>query len=89
MPFQNTFVRQVPLTTPEPATQTGPEAAAEAPRLTQSLGLFSSTAIVIGSMVGSGIYIVDADIARGTGSPALYLAAWIVTGVMTMIGALS
>ena len=40
-------------------------------------------------MVGSGIYIVDADIARGTNSPALYLAAWVVTGVMTLIGALS
>lgn len=55
----------------------------------QSLGLFSSTAIVIGSMVGSGIYIVDADIARDTHSPALYLGAWIVTAIMTMIGALS
>lgn len=64
-------------------------APAEAPRLRQSLGLFSSTAIVIGSMIGSGIYIVDADIARDTHSPALYLAAWIITGVMTLIGALS
>ena len=59
------------------------------PKLVQSLGLFSSTAIVIGSMIGSGIYIVDADIARGTNSPALYLGAWIVTAVMTLIGALS
>ena len=40
-------------------------------------------------MIGSGIYIVDADIARGVGSPALYLAAWLVTAVMTLIGALS
>ena len=61
----------------------------EAPRLAQTLGLFSSTAIVIGSMIGSGIYIVDADIARGTNSPALYLGAWVVTAVLTMIGALS
>jgi APA family basic amino acid/polyamine antiporter len=61
----------------------------EAPRLAQTLGLFSSTAIVIGSMIGSGIYIVDADIARGTSSPALFLGAWIVTGILTMIGALS
>lgn len=60
-----------------------------APRLAQTLGLFSSTAIVIGSMIGSGIYIVDADIARGTNSPALYLGAWIVTAVLTLIGALS
>jgi APA family basic amino acid/polyamine antiporter len=40
-------------------------------------------------MIGSGIYIVDADIARNTSSPALYLAAWVVTGIMTLIGALS
>ncbi len=40
-------------------------------------------------MIGSGIFIVEADIARGTDSPALYLGAWIVTAVLTMIGALS
>lgn len=57
--------------------------------MAQTLGLFSSTAIVMGSMIGSGIFIVDADIARGTNSPALYLGAWVVTAVMTMIGALS
>ena len=62
----------------------------EAPiELTRSLGLFSATALVIGSMVGSGIYIVDCDIARATDSPALFLAAWAITAVMTMIGALS
>ncbi len=59
------------------------------PQMVQRLGLFSATTIVVGSMIGSGIFIVDSDIARGTDSPALYLAAWIVTGVMTMIGALS
>jgi APA family basic amino acid/polyamine antiporter len=57
--------------------------------MVQSLGLFSSTAIVAGSMIGSGIFLVDADIARGTNSPALFLAAWVVTALMTMIGALS
>jgi APA family basic amino acid/polyamine antiporter len=57
--------------------------------MVQSLGLFSSTAIVAGSMIGSGIFLVDAEIARGTNSPALFLAAWVVTGIMTMIGALS
>ena len=40
-------------------------------------------------MIGSGIYIVDADIARGVDSPALYLGAWLVTAVLTLIGALS
>ena len=57
--------------------------------LTQTLGLFSSTALVMGSMIGSGIFIVDSDIARVTDSPALFLAAWIVTAVLTLIGALS
>ena len=55
----------------------------------QTLGLFSSTALVIGSMIGSGIFLVDADIARVTNSPALYLGAWVVTGVLTIIAALS
>jgi APA family basic amino acid/polyamine antiporter len=57
--------------------------------MVQTLGLFSSTALVIGSMIGSGIFIVEADIARGTDSPALYLGAWVVTAILTMIGALS
>jgi APA family basic amino acid/polyamine antiporter len=65
------------------------EAAANAPQLVQSLGLFSSTAIVVGSMIGSGIYIVGADIARGTNSPALFLGAWVVTAILTFTAALS
>jgi basic amino acid/polyamine antiporter, APA family len=69
-----------------PSPQADPDSS---PQLVQSLGLFSSTALVVGSMVGSGIFIVDSDIARGTNSPALFLAAWIVTAIMTMIGALS
>ena len=55
----------------------------------QTLGLFSSTAIVAGSMIGSGVFLVDADIARQTNSPALLLAAWAITGIMTLIAALS
>ena len=58
-------------------------------QMVQSLGLFSATTIVVGSMIGSGIFIVDCDIARGTNSPALYLAAWVVTGIMTLVCALS
>jgi APA family basic amino acid/polyamine antiporter len=75
----------IPVSNPNPPT----EAAANAPRLVQGLGLFSSTALVVGSMIGSGIFIVDADIARGTSSPALFLGAWIVTALLTIIGALS
>jgi APA family basic amino acid/polyamine antiporter len=77
---------QVPANTPRPAAS-GPQPGHSG--MIQSLGLFSSTALVIGSMIGSGIFIVEADIARGTDSPALYLGAWIVTAVLTMIGALS
>jgi len=40
-------------------------------------------------MIGSGIFLVDADIARTTNSPALYMGAWVVTGVLTIIAALS
>jgi APA family basic amino acid/polyamine antiporter len=54
-----------------------------------TLGLFSSTALVAGSMIGSGIFLVNADISRTTNSPALMVGAWIVTGILTMIGALS
>src|ERR1700741_508034 len=57
--------------------------------MVQGLGLFSATAIVAGSMIGSGIFIVPADISRTVGSPALLIAAWLVTATMTMIGALS
>jgi APA family basic amino acid/polyamine antiporter len=53
------------------------------------MGLFSATAIVMGSMIGSGIFIVPADMSRVLGSPALLIAAWLVTAMMTIIGALS
>jgi APA family basic amino acid/polyamine antiporter len=53
------------------------------------MGLFSATAIVMGSMIGSGIFIVSADMSRSLGSPALLIAAWLVTAAMTLIGALS
>jgi APA family basic amino acid/polyamine antiporter len=57
--------------------------------MVQSLGLFSSTAIVVGSMIGTGVFIVDAEIGRTTNSPALLLGAWVVTAIMTIICALS
>lgn len=59
------------------------------PQFVQGMGLFSATAIVMGSMIGSGIFIVPADMSRLLGSPALLIAAWLVTAVMTIIGALS
>jgi len=55
----------------------------------KSLNLFDSTAIVVGSMIGSGIFIVSADIARQVGSPGLLMAVWIITGFLTVCAALS
>ncbi|MDE1161673.1 MAG: amino acid permease [Acidobacteriaceae bacterium] len=57
--------------------------------LVKSLGLFSATAIVMGSMIGSGIFIVPAEMSRTLASPALLIAAWLVTAFMTIVGALS
>ena len=56
---------------------------------TRGLGLFDSTMVVVGSMIGSGIFIVSADMARNVGAPGWLLAAWIVAGVLTVVGALS
>jgi len=53
------------------------------------LGLLDSTMIVVGSMIGSGIFIVSADIARSVGSAGYLLLVWVVTGLMTVIAALS
>jgi len=55
----------------------------------RELGLRSSTMIVMGSMIGSGIFIVSADIARTVGSPGMLLLVWAITGVITLIAALS
>jgi len=54
-----------------------------------SLGLFDATMIVAGSMIGSGIFIVSADITRNVGSAGWLIAVWLITGVMTLIAALS
>ncbi len=55
----------------------------------RELGLRSSTMIVMGSMIGSGIFIVSADIARTVGSPGMLLLVWAITGIITLIAALS
>ncbi len=55
----------------------------------QTLGLFDGTMIVAGSMIGSGIFIVSADIVKYVGSPGWLLLVWVITGVMTLTAALS
>ena len=55
----------------------------------RGLGLLDSTTIVAGSMIGSGIFIVSAEMSRQVGSPGWLLVAWVITGLLTVIGALS
>lgn len=55
----------------------------------QSLGLLDATMIVAGSMIGSGIFIVSADIAEYVGSPGWLIFVWVITGFMTLTAALS
>ncbi len=54
----------------------------------RELSLYDSTMIVIGSMIGSGIFIVSADISRTVGSSGMLLVVWLITGIITLIGAL-
>src|SRR5882672_702927 len=58
-------------------------------KFVRGLGLLDSTMLVAGSMIGSGIFIVSAIIARQVGSPGWLLIVWIVTGLLTLMAALS
>jgi len=55
----------------------------------RELGLLDGTLMVAGSMIGSGIFIVSADITRNVGSGGWLIAIWLLTGVMTLIAAIS
>src|SRR6185369_3589196 len=55
----------------------------------RGLNLFDATMVVVGVMIGSGIFIVSADMSRLIGSPGWMLMAWVVTGVLTLTAALS
>lgn len=57
--------------------------------LVKGLGLVSSTTLVMGSMIGSGVFIVAADIGRQVQSPGLLMMTWFVTAALTLIAALS
>src|SRR6201991_3722735 len=59
------------------------------PKLKHSLGLLDGTMIVAGSMIGSGIFIVSADILRNVGSSGWLIAVWAITGFMTITAAVS
>src|SRR5947209_18474960 len=76
-----------------PTAEIGPDAEDKAEdRATgfvRELGTWDSTMIVAGSMIGSGIFIVSADISRQLGSAGWLLLAWVVTGLLTIAAALS
>src|SRR5688500_6812651 len=55
----------------------------------RGLGLYDATMVVVGSMIGSGIFLVSAEMARQTSSPGMLLVAWVITGVLTVAAALS
>lgn len=57
--------------------------------LKKRVNLFDSISFVSGAMIGSGIFIVSADIARSVGSPGWLMVVWVITGFITVIGAIS
>jgi basic amino acid/polyamine antiporter, APA family len=62
---------------------------AKQPAFVQGLGLVSATTLVMGSMIGSGIFIVSADVARQVKSPGLLILCWLIGAALTIIAALS
>ena len=72
-----------------PAGNTHAEKDSRGTQLVQGLRLFDATTIIMGSMIGSGIFIVSANMVRDLRSPGLLLLAWGIAAVMTVIGALS
>lgn len=66
-----------------------PQSVAIDTEFNRGLGLFDSTMVVAGSMIGTGIFIVSAEMARFIGSPGWLLVAWVLTGFLTVTGALS
>jgi APA family basic amino acid/polyamine antiporter len=64
------------------------EAETSSPKLVRGLGLVDASTIVVGSMIGSGIFIVSAESARLVGAPGWLLLAWALAGLLTITGAL-
>src|SRR5207245_11743598 len=71
------------------ASRGGGEVSGEPTGFEARLGLLDATALVAGSMIGSGIFIVSADIARRLPAPGWLLAVWAIAGALTVAGALS
>ena len=71
------------------ARQHSPSTTEPQPEFIKAMSLTDATMLVAGSMIGSGIFIVSADIARVVGSPFWLIMAWALTGVITLLGALA
>src|SRR5678810_1244730 len=71
------------------AETTAPKAQAEPWGFVKALTLTDATMLVAGSMIGSGIFLVSADIARQVQSPFWLIMAWVLSGVMTVLAALA
>src|SRR5882724_9362145 len=70
---------------PTPMGEAEPE---RSPKLVRELGPIDASMIVMGSMIGSGIFITSAESAKLVGSPGWLLAAWAIAGLLTIAGAL-
>jgi basic amino acid/polyamine antiporter, APA family len=71
------------------AVQKGPQAASKRLELVRGLGAWASAAIVVGTMIGTGIFLKPAEMAREGKSVSIVFAAWIVGAVLSIFGALS
>jgi APA family basic amino acid/polyamine antiporter len=70
-------------------TESQSSVSAETPQMLRVLGLYSAAAIVVGSMIGSGIFLVTPEAARYVGTSGWLIALWVVSGVLTLLGASS
>jgi basic amino acid/polyamine antiporter, APA family len=68
-------------------SSTNPTARTVSSDLIRGLGLWSTTAVVIGDTIGTGVFLVTSDMARAVGTASLVFAAWIVAGVIVLFGA--
>lgn len=72
-----------------PAESPPHEGAAHTPELQRVLGLWSAVSIVIGTVIGSGVFLVPSTMIRSTGSVSLMFTVWIVAGLLSLFGALT
>lgn len=82
-------MQTTPAPLPSPQSNSSTDASGLDTEFTRGLGLYDSTMVVAGSMIGSGIFLVSADMARTIGSPGWMLVAWLIAGLLTITAALS